>query len=345
VRVPWAKSIILIGSHAIGSADENVSDFDIVVVLKSILVPIFYLQLKNIEREVNARYNCKVSINPLPTFRLKQARDNYFLFKLAKRGVVLWGEDILPHIDAGSFRVTDHVLMSYLSFLAKELIANLKPLLQCKEIADYSQVLHTEKKVLIGCAEMCLLMRGIYEDRPSEIMELLKTEKSTFVQGLGEDMARIYASFSDRHQNIIDLWFRCRNHVLKLLVEVLRRIYGTQLHGITVYQLALHYVSKSRASPLRNLQYLILSVLNKKRVNFRLVFTTRMITSILYASAITLLASIERHGIREESLHVTSKLLGSKICPSHQLSIPELCLIIRNYILDIWQLVDVHMGF
>ena len=345
VRVPWAKSIILIGSQAIGSADENVGDYDIVVVLKSILVPIFYYRLKKMEREVNARYDCKVSINPLPTFRLKPARDNYFLFKLAKRGIILWGEDFRPRITAGRFWVADYALVSYLSFLAKELIENLEPLFQYDRPIDYRRVLYHEKKVFMGCAEASLLMHGIYEDRPSKIADLLEQEKSIFPKGLDDDLSTTFAARNSSGLDTTRLWFKARNHILRLLSAVLRRKDLGAYNTDSIQESVLRYVLKSKASPMRNLQYFILSALNRKKVNFSMLFTIKNVTSRLYASVIMLLAATEENGINEEFLIIAYKLLGLDTSSLHKLDSLEAWVTAREHILNVWQLVDVHMGF
>jgi len=344
MRIPSTRSIILIGSHAIGSADNNISDFDIAIVLKTILVPIYYLQLKKIEKEVSTRFNCKISIGPLPTFWLKSARNNYFLYKLSKRGVVLWGEDVRPYI--GKFWITDAALVSYLSFLAKELIGNCETLFRGTGTEDWRRVLYIVKKVFMGCTEASLLMNGIYEDRPSKIFDFIKKDESSISKSLANDLMHFIDCSNDSCQDANVLWFQTRDHVLGLLTIVLKRIYDVDTNSHIMFnQLAFHYVQKSKFSIMRNLQYLILSVLNRKKLNLNYVFTTKMITSILYASTIMLLDSIQQNGIKKESLLAVYKLLGVESNHLNEMTNINMWFSIRNYILDIWELIDVHMGF
>ncbi len=87
-RVP----VVLCGSRALGTADEH-SDWDVLVVVPVARVPTLVKALARASERVTSELGVPVTINPLPRHALARARENLFVWKVAREGRVLAAPD------------------------------------------------------------------------------------------------------------------------------------------------------------------------------------------------------------------------------------------------------------
>jgi len=121
-----AQSIYLVGSRA--QHLEYGKDYDIIVVMKNGLVPVYLNKLNRLSGELSHEIGCRVNVSPLPTFRLRRASGNLFLMKNGRAAILLSGRHLMEMMETGS---PDEVVLdwyfSYYCFLLKELLAAYDP--------------------------------------------------------------------------------------------------------------------------------------------------------------------------------------------------------------------------
>jgi predicted nucleotidyltransferase len=121
LHVP-ALSVYLTGSMARGFGGYR-NDYDIIVVLKTLLVPLYLRRLKAAGRELSHKLGSKVEVNPLPTFRLRRAKGSLFLMKAKDEAKLLLGEDVLTNVDTGhGSDICPDWYFSFFSSLLKDLL-------------------------------------------------------------------------------------------------------------------------------------------------------------------------------------------------------------------------------
>jgi len=121
-----AESIYLVGSRAQHPSYGN--DYDVVVVIKSWLVPFYVRRLKQVGSDLSSKLGCKVDVSPLTSFRLRRAKGNLFLMKSRSNARLLRGRPVLNGITVGDKSdLSIDWYFSYYSFLLKELLAASNP--------------------------------------------------------------------------------------------------------------------------------------------------------------------------------------------------------------------------
>ncbi|NIQ07712.1 MAG: nucleotidyltransferase domain-containing protein, partial [Candidatus Korarchaeota archaeon] len=127
-NIPCIEAVILCGSRAIIQGAKPLSmlsDYDVALVMKTPLIPFYLRRIKMVENKLSKKFGVKVNLNPLPTFRIRNAKGNLFLFKVKKEGITIWGKDYISMLDPGCIRdIGTDWYFSYLSSLMKEFVQN-----------------------------------------------------------------------------------------------------------------------------------------------------------------------------------------------------------------------------
>ena len=100
-RAVGEHAVLLIGSRAVGSAELS-SDYDIVVALPLLLVPLRLRRLKVAAERLQLSLRVPVSVNPIPSSRLQSGR-SLFVWKVRREARVLSAP---RGFDLGSRRVS-----------------------------------------------------------------------------------------------------------------------------------------------------------------------------------------------------------------------------------------------
>ena len=113
-RVP-TKAIILTGSRAIDQSVSEDSDYDIVVVMHILGIPIYLHKLKRLEEELEITTGKTITISPIPPFKLLKSPDNLYLFKVKSEGLTIYGKDFLSDLEPGDIK--DIIFDKYFSYI------------------------------------------------------------------------------------------------------------------------------------------------------------------------------------------------------------------------------------
>jgi predicted nucleotidyltransferase len=164
------RPILLCGSRALGSAGAD-SDYDVVVVLPSVLVPIRLRRLRPLARRLEAEIGVPVSVSPLPAERLHRS-DSLFLWKLRREGRVLSAPPGFALPDAGPAPLTSASAFSYLACAALYLLTPVTPSsLEGRRLP--ADVEHGVSKCLLHLAQLRLMRRGAYAETLEGALEEL----------------------------------------------------------------------------------------------------------------------------------------------------------------------------
>ncbi len=166
-----SQAIIITGSRATGHGLTPESDYDMLVVMPTPLVPFYLGKLRRLEVEMARELGAEVTLSPLARFRLRHARGNLFLYKLKHEGVTLWGRDLLRTMDPGSVAdIGPQWRFSYLFTGMKHLGQDFEPEhLQGKPILD-RKLGKSAAKATLYCGEVLSLMHGFYFTDPEEMV-------------------------------------------------------------------------------------------------------------------------------------------------------------------------------
>lgn len=295
-RVP-IESIIPCGSRAkaenIALLSES-SDYDIIVVMKTPLVPPYLRRLKNIENALIRKIGVKVNLNPLPIFHIKNAKGNLFLFKLKREGVVLWGKDYIKVLNPGDIKdISAEWYFSYFFSLMKKLAESFDPKsmqASSKEVA----------KILFGCGELLLLLKGVYETKPKNIVDKLiltmNSSNDNFIDGVGflNSLYMALKAIENRSMEVnpLEFFLSIRDYAFDIFRLLMRHFYNvneTDLDRLIVGYLK---ITESKI-PLKNWEYLALTLLIKREFSLKNFVSKPSITDKIRIALIWLLASIK----------------------------------------------------
>ncbi|MCP8315720.1 MAG: hypothetical protein H3Z52_12735, partial [archaeon] len=180
-QVPYVESIILCGSRAKIKAISPYSDYDVIVVMRTCLIPIYLSKLKKIEHMLSKRWGVKVGIDPMPMFRVRCAKGNLFLYKVKREGLTIWGKDLIALLDPGDAKdISLDWYFSYLSSLMREMVQTFDPVyLRSLDQSTSKELTKSAAKALIGCGELFFLLRGFYVEDPDVMVSKLKETDSS----------------------------------------------------------------------------------------------------------------------------------------------------------------------
>ena len=312
------EAIILVGSRAKGISSKQ-SDYDVVVVMKTPLVPIYILSLKKINEDLTAKHGVKIEVNPLPTFRARRAKGNLFLLKLKREGELIYGKDYIKLINPGDPK--DMVIDWYFSYLASSMK---------KLIAPYDPI----------------TIRG----KPSNILN--KVERSLF--GLAQLVNGEIGNTIRRHANIIlkvsfqntaKSWFDARDSLLDLFQTFIFSFSGNHYDNINKYVEKFLKMNKGK-NILKNLEYAALLLLIRgEPPPIKAVFSRTLVQDRLRASLTLLLASVKEGGVDEGLTHKAYCILKDYFKVKTSTDPITLWRNVKEVIFSYWSLGHTVMGF
>jgi len=293
-----AKSIFLCGSRATGQRVGAFSDYDIGVLMSTIAVPLYLQKLKCLERELSIQLDINLAINPLPAFRLRHPNGNFFLYKLKREAVTLYGEDISKLLTALKIEdISTYWRFSYFFSALKEMLNNFSP----DNINTLSQTELFERdaaKALLRCGEIFLLINGQYKSGSNDIIAELRKPKITgFEQeGFLEDLelaAMISGGVHRCPHEALAFWLRVRCYLLSTFHILMVTYQGDE---DDIKKLALTYDISSRSLVLKNLQYFTMALLAKKKLFWRSLIAGGSIEKRVWLALLWLLLAVEEKG-------------------------------------------------
>jgi predicted nucleotidyltransferase len=262
-------SVWLVGSRAMAQAVGS-SDYDVVVVLNTFLVPIYLTRLKGIERRLSKELKLKIAINPLSTFRLKRARGNLFLFKAKREGKVIYGRDCLGELEPGGIaEMSVERLISLLFSAMKELADGFDP--GPEDTPDASTVAaQGAAKAVLFCSELHLMLAGCYETGGEQQRAALAGLCPSYPDCPGFDVDTFLVDLDlalrvragSPVADPVALWFRAREHAADLLLLLLRRESDSRDRDLE--SLASRYFARRRWSFPGNVRFFLLALLTKR---------------------------------------------------------------------------------
>ena len=156
-RAVGEHAVLLLGSRAVGTAELS-SDYDIVVVLPLLLVPLRLRRLKVAAERLQLSLRAPVSVNPIPSSRLQSGR-SLFVWKLRREARVLSAPRGFDLGEPGPPPVNDETIFSYLG-------SALLYLLACApspgELAEPLDLRRGVRKALLHLGQLRLMRQGSY---------------------------------------------------------------------------------------------------------------------------------------------------------------------------------------
>jgi predicted nucleotidyltransferase len=150
---------ILCGSRAAGGWDDG-SDYDLFVVLPLALIPTRLRGLQAAAADLEPRLGARVTLNPLPTFRLRKPHKRLLVWKALREGRLISSEGLrVPRLR--SFPLTRAARTSYALSGLRYLTADLDPSdLQMESLPP--PVTRGVRKALLHLMQLILLEKGDY---------------------------------------------------------------------------------------------------------------------------------------------------------------------------------------
>jgi predicted nucleotidyltransferase len=288
------ESIILCGSRATGQGISENSDYDMPVVMKTYLIPFHLSRLKKVERSLNQKLGMNISLNPLPTLRIKRAKGNLFLYKVKREGITLYGRDFIKELDPGEIK--DIPADRYFSFLfsaARDLIQNFDPrfLTEKPDQEEQRKILYDAAKAIIYCAELRLLLKGYYETNSEKIiLRLSNLESDDFMENL-KVAVRIKKKGEDATLDPVKFWFKARFRIIGTFQILMHNFMKTP--QMDTEALIEEYFTKENVDHLKNIQYFSLVLLNRKKIIGRSLITHTSVEDKMRIALLFLLMSLK----------------------------------------------------
>jgi len=247
--------VLLCGSRALGIQHQD-SDFDVVVVLPALRIPLALRRLRVLAQSLTAELGVPVTINPLPRRALRRPQ-SLFAWKLRREARVISAPGQFELDAPGDVRLTPLSTYSYLLTAAFHLLEAAEPASTEGRLDPDAR--HRVVKALLHVAQIRLLRQGRYEPRLEDALRELAAEDLTAAAGgVGRD----------------DGWVRTRDLVLDEVASL-----STKLNGVAV----------------ANLRYVVLAAL-RGRLRVDALFSTQRIDERLGRAALELLRSVHPSG-------------------------------------------------
>jgi O-antigen/teichoic acid export membrane protein len=210
--------VLLAGSRAVGT-DHSGSDYDIVVVLPFVRIPLAISRLSAAAGCLTTELGAHVSINPVPSFRMRRPGTSLFVRKLQCEGAVLqappgWTLHRRPLTTVTKFAATSVLLSATLNLL---------------ETFDTSamsggpvphQAGRTLRKAALHVAQVSLLRSGCYaSDLETALARLRRTPASVSRDVAGAELAAALTS-ALASADVIEGFVRLRQCILGQMAEI-----------------------------------------------------------------------------------------------------------------------------
>lgn len=287
MNIPGIRSVILIGSRARGEATGD-SDFDLFVVVPILFIPFIYGKLKQKELILKNRLRSDVSIAPMTLWRLTRGRD-LLLFKTKKDGITLCGKTYLSKITINNIdEISSDEIFSYFFSAAYFLVEHFDPE---KEIDE--KCLHGIAKTVLYCAEIELMMAGIYESKRDKIIRELEEMKLTRNLEMIKISRNILNDALFQKFNEKEYWFSAREYLLQLFSQLNKIYYGFELD--CSLDISINKLKTTNRSIIKNFQFLLLMWMEKRNFHLFNIFSKRSIEKHLWASILYLIISVDKN--------------------------------------------------
>jgi len=279
------KSVILIGSRAIGNAKED-SDIDLYAVVPTLLTPFVFKKIRKTEEIIEKKLKKEVTIAPLTTSRIKYG-DDLLLFKTKKEGKTIYGDEYISSINIDS--INDIPYTEFFDYFFSSIYHLLKDFNIRGKIDDDS--LYNTAKSVKMCSQLILMVNGIYKNNLEKIYDNISNKYDMFnLKILLDESRNILNRDNDQIENRDEFWFE-----VKLLHE-------------EVYDyLSQSYLNVKNCSPekkidvfknipqsyTKNLQHFIGSYINKNKFEFSVILKPIPTQRYIYSSLYWLLLSLE----------------------------------------------------
>ena len=222
------RAVILCGSRATGDARPD-SDYDVLAVMPLLAIPLRLGHLDAAARELESMLGVPVSINPLPSFRLRHPGRTLLVWKALTEGVVLAGETT-PGGRAEIPSLTAQAARSYALSGLRYLLAHVDP--SAPRFGWGTRAVAADvRKALLHAAQLQLLERGRYASSLADAARHLDAGEALELEQL---VARA---------DTVETWRRAADR--------LRSWVGSH--------------EEQPRSRLADLQYLVLSVMSRRR--------------------------------------------------------------------------------
>jgi predicted nucleotidyltransferase len=221
------RAVILCGSRATGGARPD-SDYDVLAVMPLLTIPLRLGRLDAAARELGSTLGAAVSINPLPSFRLRRPGRTLLVWKALAEGVVLSGHVSHGRTEIPSLRA--QAARSYALSGLRYLLAHVDPDAR-RSGWGRGAVAADVRKALLHAAQLQLLARGRYASTLADAARQLDAAEAL-------ELEQLVA-----HADTVDTWRRAG--------ERLRTWVGAH--------------DEQPRSRLADLQYLALSVIARRR--------------------------------------------------------------------------------
>lgn len=259
LKLPFVHSIILIGSRARGEGYAG-SDYDLYVVAPISALPFVFPVLKKKEKLLREKLRADVSVSPLTYSRMKRGRDT-LLFHTKKEGVILCGRDIKPRIRIKSLlELPEDELFQY---FFDSLFYLIKPLNISSQNINSEELVRASAKTIIYCANLRLMINGIYSGSWKKVMELSNDSLVT----------RAYKIIrrKSRAKDPLYFWFLARKYALETLQFILHKRDGKKVESLDEF--SKFYISSfNKMGFFKTLQVLFLSVIRLHTIDPFLIY-------------------------------------------------------------------------
>jgi len=152
------RAVILCGSRATGGAQPD-SDYDVLAVMPLLAIPLRLARLDAAARALESELGVPVSINPLPSFRLRRPGRTLLVWKALTEGVVLAGDASIGQTEVPV--LTAPAARSYALSGFRYLLAHVDPG-TLPSGSCTARVAADVRKALLHAAQLRLLAGGRY---------------------------------------------------------------------------------------------------------------------------------------------------------------------------------------
>ncbi len=307
-NIPCIESVILCGSRAVVQGVKPISmlsDYDVALVMKTPLIPFYLRRIKMVENKLSKEFGVKVNLNPLPTFRIRNAKGNLFLFKVKKEGITIWGKDYISMLNPGCIKdIGTDWYFSYLSSLMKEFAQIFDPGFIHEFSAERrKQLMYCATKALFGCGELLLLLKGTYETEAKAILNKLSEYgrvevggDSFIVDARFLDSLRVALNIKKEPSTIVDnpleFSLSAKNYLLEMFRLLMGYFYGS--HNLNLDKLVIEYLKVAEGKfLLKNMEYSASIFLIEREAFLKALFSMPLVVDRMRAALIWLLVAIK----------------------------------------------------
>ncbi|MFQ6080471.1 MAG: hypothetical protein ACE5OW_02245 [Candidatus Bathyarchaeia archaeon] len=316
--IKGVESIVLCNSHARGEPTA-LSDYDLEVIIKTPLLPIYLPKIKRLEKELNKKIGVKIKIGPNSVFLMKRAPRNAFFYDLKFGGKVLYGKNLLTLIPINrGHEVEKSSCVEFLFNLLVEFVSNLDVGFFFRKLRkeEEEKLTYTCSKMFLGCCAGLLILKGMYkstyQQRVTLFTRIFRKEFPLLYEKVPEFLHYVNASYEYRSKcsflgtiSPLDFWFLTRYYFGKILVYCLRNTMDLGLESGDWIRICEEFLSKSYLPIFNNLQFFILvSLLEEKheKVSPFVVFSRRPVAKSFQSALLLTTFSISREGSIDGSM-------------------------------------------